>query len=337
MPNSAGDEVFFMRQIRTDLAMEAFQGPDNSFPGVHVNHWETMGIQLTEVAIETEAASQALGKAVGTYMTLECDALRQRDLDARLAMSNLLGEEIARMLHREGEAPVLVVGLGNRRITPDSLGPQAVDRTLVTRHMFEELPGFTDERMRNVCAIAPGVLGVTGIETMEMAEALVARVHPQAILCIDSLAARASSRIGAAVQLTDTGIRPGSGVGNHRRSLTREALGVPVIAIGMPTVLLRGGRWRGTLWKRFPRMRKMGTSTALSRNCSRGSGATWWSRRARIDGLIARRSGCHRLRHQPRPAAGPQPGRDYGDDALTPKRPSSTGRAFLRNWLVAVQ
>ena len=237
MPNSAGDEVFFMRQIRTDLAMEAFQGPDNSFPGVHVNHWETMGIQLTEVAIETEAASQALGKAVGTYMTLECDALRQRDLDARLAMSNLLGEEIARMLHREGEAPVLVVGLGNRRITPDSLGPQAVDRTLVTRHMFEELPGFTDERMRNVCAIAPGVLGVTGIETMEMAEALVARVHPQAILCIDSLAARASSRIGAAVQLTDTGIRPGSGVGNHRRSLTREALGVPVIAIGMPTVI----------------------------------------------------------------------------------------------------
>ena len=226
-----------MRQIRTDLAMEAFQGPDNSFPGVHVNHWETMGIQLTEVAIETEAASQALGKAVGTYMTLECDALRQRDLDARLAMSNLLGEEIARMLHREGEAPVLVVGLGNRRITPDSLGPQAVDRTLVTRHMFEELPGFTDERMRNVCAIAPGVLGVTGIETMEMAEALVARVHPQAILCIDSLAARASSRIGAAVQLTDTGIRPGSGVGNHRRSLTREALGVPVIAIGMPTVI----------------------------------------------------------------------------------------------------
>ena len=102
-------------------------------------------------------------------------------------MANLLGEEIARMLHREGDAPVLVVGLGNRRITPDSLGPQAIDRTLVTRHMFRAIPGYADERMRSVCALAPGVLGVTGIETMEMVEALVATLRPQAILCVDSL------------------------------------------------------------------------------------------------------------------------------------------------------
>lgn len=226
-----------MRQIRTDLAMESFQSPEGGLPGVHVSQWEAMGVTLTEVIVETEAASRALGKAVGAYMTLECAAMRHRDLDARLAMANLLGEEIARMLPREGDAPVLVVGLGNRRVTPDSLGPQAVDRTLVTRHMFEELPGFADERMRSVCAIAPGVLGVTGVETMEMIEALTAKVRPRAILCIDSLAARAASRIGAAIQLTDTGIQPGSGVGNHRRSLTREALGVPVIAVGMPTVI----------------------------------------------------------------------------------------------------
>ena len=170
---------------------------------MHVSQWEAMGVTLTEVIVETEAASRALGKAVGAYMTLECAAMRHRDLDARLAMANLLGEEIARMLPREGDAPVLVVGLGNRRVTPDSLGPQAVDRTLVTRHMFEELPGFADERMRSVCAIAPGVLGVTGVETMEMIEALTAKVRPQAILCIDSLAARAASRIGAAIQITD--------------------------------------------------------------------------------------------------------------------------------------
>ena len=230
-------EVFSMRQIRTDLAMESFQGPEGGFPGVRVSHWEAMGVTLTEVVIETEAASRALGKAVGLYMTLECAAMRRRDLDARLAMANLLGEEIARMLGREGDAPVLVVGLGNRRITPDSLGPQTVDRTLVTRHMFEELPDFADERMRSVCAIAPGVLGVTGVETMEMVEAITAKVRPRAILCVDSLAARAAGRIGTAIQLTDTGIQPGSGVGNHRRSLTREALGVPVIAIGMPTVI----------------------------------------------------------------------------------------------------
>ena len=226
-----------MRQIRTDLAMESFGHGGEGMPGVHVNHWEEMGVSLTEVVVETEEASRALGKAVGVYMTLECPAIRQRDLDARLAVANLLGEEIARMLGREGDAPVLVVGLGNRRITPDSLGPQTVDRTLVTRHMFEELPDFADERMRSVCAIAPGVLGVTGIETMEMVEALVAKVRPRAILCVDSLAARAAGRIGTAIQLTDTGIQPGSGVGNHRRSLTRETLGVPVIAVGMPTVI----------------------------------------------------------------------------------------------------
>ena len=226
-----------MRQIRTDLAMESFGHGGEGMPGVHVNHWEEMGVSLTEVVVETEEASRALGKAVGVYMTLECPAIRQRDLDARLAMANLLGEEIARMFHREGDAPVLVVGLGNRRITPDSLGPQTIDRTLVTRHMFEQLPGFADERMRSVCALAPGVLGVTGIETMEMVEALVAKVRPRAILCVDSLAARAAGRIGTAIQLTDTGIQPGSGVGNHRRSLTRETLGVPVIAVGMPTVI----------------------------------------------------------------------------------------------------
>ena len=226
-----------MRQIRTDLAMESFGHGGEGMPGVHVNHWEEMGVSLTEVVVETEEASRALGKAVGVYMTLECPAIRQRDLDARLAMANLLGEEMARMLPGEGEAPVLVIGLGNRRITPDSLGPQTIDRTLVTRHMFEQLPGFADERMRSVCALAPGVLGVTGIETMEMVEALVAKVRPRAILCVDSLAARAAGRIGTAIQLTDTGIQPGSGVGNHRRSLTRETLGVPVIAVGMPTVI----------------------------------------------------------------------------------------------------
>ena len=226
-----------MRQIRTDLAMESFGHGGEGMPGVHVNHWEEMGVSLTEVVVETEEASRALGKAAGVYMTLECPAIRQRDLDARLAMANLLGEEMARMLPGEGEAPVLVIGLGNRRITPDSLGPQTIDRTLVTRHMFEQLPGFADERMRSVCALAPGVLGVTGIETMEMVEALVAKVRPRAILCVDSLAARAAGRIGTAIQLTDTGIQPGSGVGNHRRSLTRETLGVPVIAVGMPTVI----------------------------------------------------------------------------------------------------
>ena len=227
-----------MRQLRTDLAMESFQpGDGRGVPGVQVNHWETMGVTMTEVIVESDAAARDLGKAPGRYMTLECQGVRQRDLDSRLAMSNLLGEEIARMFHCEGDAPVMVVGLGNRLVTPDSLGPRAIDRTLVTRHMFQEIPEYADRRMRSVCAIAPGVLGVTGVETLEMVESLCASLRPQAVLCVDSLSARSAGRIGATIQLTDTGIQPGSGVGNHRRRLTRETLGVPVIAIGMPTVI----------------------------------------------------------------------------------------------------
>ena len=151
-----------MRQICTDLAMESFQSSGGEgMPGVRVSHWETMGVNMTEVVVEQESAARALGKAVGTYMTLECQAVRQRDLDARLAMANLLGEEIARMFHREGDAPVLVVGLGNRRITPDSLGPQTIDRTLVTRHMFQELPSMPTRACaasapsRRVCWASP--------------------------------------------------------------------------------------------------------------------------------------------------------------------------------------
>ena len=227
-----------MRQIRTDLAMESFQSSsEEGMRGVRVSNWETMGVKMTEVLVEEEAAAKALGKAVGCYMTLECPGLRARDVDARLAVSNLLGEEIARMLHLDADRTVLVAGLGNRRITPDALGPLVVDRTLVTRHMFSQIPEYADRRMQSVCAIAPGVLGVTGVETMEIIESLVQSLRPQAIVCIDSLSARAAARGGATIQLTDTGIQPGSGVGNHRRALTREALGVPVIAIGMPTVI----------------------------------------------------------------------------------------------------
>ena len=130
-----------MRQIRTDLAMEAYQAMGGEgVPGVHVSHWETMGVTLTEVLIDREDAARQLGKSCGNYLTLECSGILKRDPDARVAMANLLGEELARMLKRDGDAPVMVVGLGNRDITPDSLGPLAVDGTLVTRHMFRELP-----------------------------------------------------------------------------------------------------------------------------------------------------------------------------------------------------
>ncbi len=226
-----------MRLIRTDLAVEAFDGDSAAaLPGVEISHWETDGVVVTEVRITENEAAHQLGKPKGTYLTLECPLLRERDPDARLAMASLLGEELARVLPEEsGRGPVLVVGLGNRSITPDALGPCVVDRTLVTRHMLNA-PGI-QPGMQSVCAFAPGVLGITGIESMELVAAVVRAVSPRAVLCVDSLAARDSRRIGSTIQLTDTGIQPGAGVGNRRQALTRDSLGAPVISVGMPTVI----------------------------------------------------------------------------------------------------
>ena len=222
---------------RTDLAMESFENADcGAVPGTQVSHWESGGIEITEVLVTDNEAAQLLDKPKGAYLTLECPLLLERDPDARLAMAGLLAEEIDRILPApDGDAPVLVVGLGNRSITPDALGPGVVDRTLVTRHLLGA--PWAQSGMNSVCAVAPGVLGITGIESMELVEALVRDLSPRAVLCVDSLAARDSHRIGCAIQLTDTGIQPGAGVGNHRKPLTRESVGAPVIAIGMPTVV----------------------------------------------------------------------------------------------------
>ena len=221
--------------IRTDLAMENLNPDAESMPGVDVRRWEESDISLTEIRVRTDEAARALGKPCGVYLTMECPLLREHDPDARIAMANLIGGELSRLLTPSEGAPVLVVGLGNRAVTPDALGPAAIDKTLVTRHMLDA--PYAQSNLRSVCAIAPGVLGVTGIETVEMVENLVKGLRPRAVLCIDALAARDASRIGCAVQISTTGIQPGSGVGNHRKPLTRESLGVDVIALGVPTVI----------------------------------------------------------------------------------------------------
>ena len=186
---------------RTDLAMECFENADGgAIPGAQVSHWETDGIEITEVQITDNEAAQLLNKPKGTYLTLECPLLLERDPDVRLGMASLLAEEIDRILPAgDDDSPVLVVGLGNRSITPDALGPGVVDRTLVTRHMLGA--PWAQSGMNSVCAVAPGVLGITGIESMELVEALVKAVRPRAVLCVDSLAARDSRRIGCTVQL----------------------------------------------------------------------------------------------------------------------------------------
>ena len=223
-----------MTAIRTDLAVEAFGDGAGALPGVSVGRWSENGVEVTEVTVSDNAAAQALGKPKGRYLTLTAPLLRERDADARLAVSGMLAEELARLLPEE-RGTVLVVGLGNRAITPDALGPMAVDRTLATRHMLSG--PYARSNLNSVCAVAPGVLGITGVETMELVEGLVEKVRPSCLICVDSLAARDSSRIGSTVQLTDTGIQPGAGVGNRRVPLTAQTLGLPVIGIGMPTVI----------------------------------------------------------------------------------------------------
>ena len=227
-------EVKIMHKNRTDLAMERIN-PDHSCPGVEIRRWTETDIDISEVIIHSKDAARSLGKPRGNYITMECRLLNEHDPDARIAMANLLGEELSKMLPEDESAPVLVVGLGNRDVTPDSLGPLAIEKTLVTRHIMDG--DHSPRDLRSVCAVAPGVLGVTGIETVEVVESLTKKLHPRAVICIDSLAARDSARIGCTLQLTDTGIQPGSGVGNHRKPLTKESLGVDVIALGVPTVV----------------------------------------------------------------------------------------------------
>lgn len=219
-----------MTEKWTDLAMEAHGETGQSVERL------PSGIERTVVVIEDEEHAKALGRPEGRYVTLSCPQAMSIELGTRKALSEEVGRTIAGMLP-EGAKNILVTGLGNRSVTPDALGPRVVERVLVTRHMAGCLPEDVGERMTNVCAAAPGVLGVTGIETAEVLRGMVEHVHPDAVIAIDALAARSSSRICSTIQVADTGITPGSGVGNHQKALTRQTLGVPVIAVGVPMVV----------------------------------------------------------------------------------------------------
>ena len=221
-------------QIRTDLAMES-RDSSGGIPGVSYQVYSHGSIEEVHVTIETEDAAKALEKAMGKYITLSHPGLSHADAWERRGLSRALADVVKGLLPPFGD--ILVVGLGNRRITADALGSRVLESMLITRHMKDVTEPALRGRLRGVCAVAPGVLGVTGMETAEVVHGIVEHVRPAAVLAIDALAARESSRICTTIQVTDTGIRPGSGVGNHRLGLTRETLGVPVIAIGVPMVV----------------------------------------------------------------------------------------------------
>lgn len=221
-------------QYRTDLAMErAADHPD--ITGVQVINTQAGDCARCEVRIESEEAARQLQKPCGRYITFEIPPLHQMAQPARAELAQTIADTLQSLLPPDGD--VLIVGLGNRRITSDKLGSQVVETLLVTRHLRGHLSQPLLDRLRGVCALAPGVLGVTGMETADLVQGAAEHAKPCAIIAIDALSARECRRIGAVIQVTDTGIQPGSGVGNHRAGITRETMGVPVIAVGVPTVV----------------------------------------------------------------------------------------------------
>jgi spore protease len=225
---------------RTDLAIEAAEllrkNDSIELPGVVQRDYETEGCGVTEVKISSQEGANRIGKPIGTYLTLELSAIVRRETDAFPRAVHVLSQELSKLLEGKEKASALVVGLGNRMVTPDAIGPRAVDYIMVTRHLIRQSPEHFAP-FRPVSAVTTGVLGTTGVESGELIEAVTKEIRPDFVIAIDALAARSVHRLCSTVQIADTGIVPGSGVGNARKALNQETLGVPVIAIGVPTVV----------------------------------------------------------------------------------------------------
>ena len=235
-------------QVRTDLALEAketVQKPDEEIRGVRVEE-EKDGekeIYITRVMIETKNGAKIMGKPMGTYITLEAPNMATPDEDYHREISEKVAGQIRELLPDEKEElSVLVVGLGNRDVTADALGPNVADQLHITRHVVREFgkAAYNRNKMHMISAIVPGVMAKTGMETCEIIRGVVEQTKPDVIIAIDALAARSTKRLNRTIQITDTGVQPGSGVGNHRHALTQESLGIPVIGIGIPTVVDAG-------------------------------------------------------------------------------------------------
>lgn len=231
---------------RTDLALESAESVDteNELPeGIEVKSKNTSCFQVTSVSVKSEEAAKRIDKPVGRYVTLETGSrLERRPEDIEQSAYDLAEEIIA--VAGEAES-VLVVGLGNEDITPDSLGPRVCSHIFATRHIKSNAPELLDGGLGEVCAIAPGVMGQTGIEASELIKTVCDTVKPKLVIAVDALACSEISHLGRTVQITDTGISPGSGVLNQRRELSQKTLGVPCIAIGVPTIADLGVKSEG--------------------------------------------------------------------------------------------
>lgn len=231
-----------MNQRRTDLAVEAKEiwresaEKQTELPGVKSWDKDVDGFKVTTVQIMDAQGAHELNKPVGTYITMELDKFVHREENSFSQAVSALAAEISGILKLKENDTVLVVGLGNDAITPDAIGPETAAHTMVTRHLVEKIPEHFGS-MRRVSVIESGVLGTTGIETQEFIKAVVDKLKPDQVIAVDALASRKLARVCRTIQIADTGIVPGSGVGNSRAAISRETLGVPVTAIGVPTVV----------------------------------------------------------------------------------------------------
>lgn len=235
-------------QVRTDLALEATESvrkqASGQMRGISIDEYDALeDVHISKVAILTKNAAKSMGKPMGTYITLEAAGLQESDEDYHREISEELARQLKSVLPDiEQERSILVVGLGNRDVTADSLGPCTVDNLFITRHIIKEYgkQAYRASKIHQISALVPGVMAKTGMETAEIIKGVIKETTPDIVIVIDALAARSTRRLNRTVQITDTGIHPGSGVGNHRNALTRESLGVPVIAIGIPMVVDAG-------------------------------------------------------------------------------------------------
>lgn len=230
--------------IRTDLALEVrelykkAENMEDEIPGIKTEIENiSEDFTITKVEILSDEGANALGKPMGSYYTLEVENLHLGIEEINITVENKISAILKDLLKLAPEDMVLIVGLGNEDVTPDSIGPAVVSKVDVTRHLIKYVPQYVKEGTRPVSAIVPGVLGTTGIETSDIIKAITEKVNPSAIIVIDALAARNIKRIKNTIQIADTGIAPGSGVGNNRQRIDKDLLGIPVIAVGVPTVV----------------------------------------------------------------------------------------------------
>ena len=229
-----------MISIRTDLALEATEiceEQSTALDGVVVDTKELEDCTITTVEIINEIGSKIMNKEIGKYITLESDLMKFDDDDSREKVINYLKDELIEIFGTDQSKKTLIIGLGNWNITSDALGPRAVSKTLVTRHIFKNYNKDYDDDFTEVSALSPGVMGITGLETSETVKAIVDTIKPDRVVAIDALASRKMDRVNSTIQISTAGISPGGGVGNKRKSLNKEYLGVDVVAIGVPTVV----------------------------------------------------------------------------------------------------